>query len=81
MPVLDLRDRILEDLDFDSAFYVSDHHWKPRTGLWAAGEILSELNLLYGAGLDEGLLDTAQYDETVYPDIFLGALGKKTGKG
>ncbi|MDY5541929.1 MAG: hypothetical protein SPF60_11010 [Lachnospiraceae bacterium] len=81
VPVLDLRDRILEDLDFDSAFYVSDHHWKPRTGLWAAGEILSELNLLYGAGLDEGLLDTAQYDETVYPDIFLGALGKKTGKG
>lgn len=52
IPVLDLRDSIVRDMDFDSAFYASDHHWKPRTGLWAAGEILGELNALFDGGFD-----------------------------
>lgn len=81
IPVLDLRDSIVRDMDFDSAFYASDHHWKPQTGLWAAGQILEELNILYDGGFDTSKCDPGSYDEQVYRGIFLGALGKKTGKG
>ena len=81
VPTLDLRDEIVEDLDFDSAFYASDHHWKPSTGLWAAGEILARLNADYGAGFDLEWVDPARYHTEVIEDIFLGALGKKTGLG
>jgi len=81
VPVLDLRDAIVEDLEFDAAFYASDHHWTPKTGLWAAGEILSELNTRYDAGFDETRTDRDNYQEKTYESMFLGALGKKTGLG
>jgi len=81
VPVLDLRDSIIEDLDFDQAFYASDHHWTPETGLWAAGEILEELNTRYDAGFDMSKVDKANYEEELHEAMFLGALGKKTGLG
>lgn len=81
VPVLDLRDSIVEDLDFDKAFYDSDHHWTPDTGLWAAGRILEELNDRYDAGFDLTKTDRANYEEEVHESMFLGALGKKTGLG
>ena len=81
VPALDLRDEIVKDMDFDSAFYASDHHWKPSTGLWAAGEILEQLNLSYGEDFDLGKVDPDVYETEVIDDLFLGALGKKTGIG
>lgn len=81
LPVLDLRDSIVKDMEFDEAFYASDHHWKPETGLWAAEQILLELNARFGTGFDTDACKRTQYEEQVYPGIFLGALGKKTGRG
>ncbi len=79
--VLDLRDEIVGDMDFDSAFYASDHHWKPRTGLWAARKILETMNARLGTGFDADKCSQDAYDEKIYEHIFLGALGKKTGLG
>ena len=79
--VLDLRDEIVKDMDFDSAFYASDHHWKPRTGLWAAKKILETMNARLGTDFDTANCSQDAYDEKIYGHIFLGALGKKTGLG
>ncbi len=79
--VLDLRDEIVGDMDFDSAFYASDHHWKPRTGLWAARKILETMNARLGTDFDADKCSQDAYDEKIYEHIFLGALGKKTGLG
>lgn len=73
--VLDLRDAMAEQgLTMENAFFQTDHHWLPETGLWTAGEIAGAL------GLDTGLLSPEHYDVQTYADLFLGSEGKKVGR-
>ncbi len=72
---VDLRDNIHdEELDHYSLFYKSDHHWREETGLWAADEIVSELNAQFGYSL---VLPTemGEYESIVYEDAEFGSLG------
>lgn len=75
VPVLDLRNSMAtQGLTMENAYFHTDHHWLPETGLWAAGEIAGAL------GLDTALLETDNYTFTTYDDLFLGSEGKKVGR-
>ena len=75
IPVLDLRDSMAaQGLTMENAFFHTDHHWLPETGLWAAGEIAGALEL------DTALLQPENYSTQIYPDLFLGSEGKKVGR-
>lgn len=74
----DLRVTLHEEgLDHHSLFFRTDHHWRPETGLWAAGEIFSVLNEKYGFSLDLSCVDPDRFSTEVYPEWFLGSQGKK----
>lgn len=59
-----------------SNFFKTDHHWKPETGVWAAGKIADMLNLDFGYSLDTGIGDINNYNVDVHEKIFLGSQGK-----
>lgn len=77
----DLREEIVKDkLDWYSLFFRTDHHWKPETGLWAAGKISEKLNSNYGFNIDMTLLDKSKFSTKIYENWFLGSQGKRVGQ-
>lgn len=80
---LDLRDSLSESgIDLSDAFFATDHHWKIETAFWAATEFCDYLNENYGENLDpDGFYaDIENYNVVTYEDIFLGSMGRKTGR-
>ena len=78
---LDLRERMELDSDIPGCqrYFVTDHHWTPETGLWAAGEICRELSGRYGFYYRKDYTDISNFSIKTYKNWFLGSLGKKTG--
>ncbi|MBQ9940622.1 MAG: hypothetical protein IJO74_03690 [Clostridia bacterium] len=79
---LDLRRSIIEDnLDRDSLFYNTDHHWTTKTAFWAYGEVTDYLNRIFGLDIDpDGFYrDLENYKVTSYPESYLGSLGRRVG--
>lgn len=75
IPVLDLKERMaVQGIAMEDAFFRTDHHWLPQTGLWAAGETAAIL------GLRGEVLMPENYSIQTYPDLFLGSEGKKVGR-
>lgn len=75
---LDLRELMQQQgIDHYSAFFRTDHHWKPETGLWATGEIIKKINSISGLGLDLSVSDISKYNIKVYEKYCLGSQGKK----
>ncbi len=64
-------------MNHHEAFYVTDHHWKAETGLWAARHILKFLRDDYGWNVNPDVLNPDNFDYVVYPEWFLGSQGKK----
>lgn len=82
VPSLDLRERIrAEGLDHYGMFYVTDHHWKVQSALWAAGEIAGRLNSGGGRGLDASRLSADLYSPKTYQSWFLGSAGRRVSLG
>ena len=78
--IIDMRDLLMqEEGNWYSAFFKTDHHWKPETGLWAAQHIMRTLEE-NGVAVDCGLLADESMDSITYDDIFLGSQGKKIGR-
>lgn len=79
VPVLDIRELLKEEdqQSYHARFYRTDHHWRTQTGLWAAKQILHELNQDGDLGADETLLNTDQFTFENYENWFLGSQGKK----
>lgn len=59
------------------AFYVTDHHWKAETGLWAAGEILKILRDGLSWDVEPEILRPENFRYEVFREWFLGSEGKK----
>ncbi|MBQ7594005.1 MAG: hypothetical protein IJU48_06600 [Synergistaceae bacterium] len=74
----DLR-KILHDegMNHHEAFFKTDHHWKPETGLWAAKHILEFLRDNYGWDVKPEILNPENFEKVIYPEWFLGSQGKK----
>jgi hypothetical protein len=81
--VLDLRDAWHADGNDNSAayhrsaFYVTDHHWRAETGLWAAGTIAAYMNEHFGFQIDLSIYEPDQYQYDVYENRFLGSYGRQ----
>lgn len=74
---LDFRDYMVRDgLDWYQSYYISDHHWKTTTGLWAAGIMAEYLNENFGFDFDKKYFDITSYNIELYPDYFLGGQGR-----
>ena len=74
----DLRKTLhAEGIDHHGAFFRTDHHWKPETGLWAAKHVLEFLRDDYGWDVEPEILDPERFEHKVYPEWFLGSQGKK----
>lgn len=76
--VLDLRAEMKQrEKEWYSMFYVTDHHWKIDTALWATGVISKKMGMLYGLEITEGLYQLENFRQIEYPNIFLGTYGRK----
>lgn len=74
----DFRELLHNDgRDHHGAFFRTDHHWRPESGLWAAGHILRILRDDYGRQVSPGILDPGNFEYVIYPEWFLGSQGKK----
>ena len=74
---VDMRELLMQKGgNWYSNFFKTDHHWKPETGVCAAGKIAEMLNLDFGYSLDTGIGDINNYNVDVYEKIFLGSQGK-----
>lgn len=80
IPTLNLISKKTEQgISDEEMFFITDHHWRPEYGLWASGEICSELGRLYGFEYDKNISDISNYSIETYEDWFLGSQGKKVG--
>lgn len=78
IPFLDLRKTLhAEGMNHHAAFFRTDHHWTPETGLWAAQRMLECLNEQFDCGFNSSILDKENFEYVVYPKWFLGSQGKK----
>ena len=66
-----------EGMSHHGAFFRTDHHWKPESGLWAAKHILHIFRDDYGWNVEPSILDPANFEHVIYPAWFLGSQGKK----
>lgn len=83
IPCLDLRIGLKDSgIDPSDVFFTTDHHWKIETAFWASAEFCQWMNDNFGEHLDEDgfYSDIANYNQIVYEDIFLGSMGRKTGR-
>lgn len=64
-------------MNHHEAFFITDHHWKPETGLWAAGEILKILRGDLGLEVAPDILRPENFSYDIYPQRFVGSQGKK----
>lgn len=80
---IDLRDYLDESgIPMSEVFYNTDHHWKIQTAFWAATQFCDVLEERYGEELDpdDYYKDMNNYNVITYEDIFLGSMGRKTGR-
>lgn len=75
--VVDMREKLLKSgRDWYESFYITDHHWTNRTGLWAAGYIANMLNEEAGFSFDLSKFEEDSYNITRYEDCMMGGLGR-----
>ncbi len=82
VPVLNLREEMnKQGISSADAFFVTDHHWTPRTGFWAYGEIIKRLEQM-GAipEVPSFYTDPAQYEFKRMEKQNLGSQGRRTGR-
>jgi hypothetical protein len=78
---IDLRQELHNDgLDHYQAFFMTDHHWTPGTGFWAANKIK---NYFVNKGIltneDTVVSDLSNYNIDIYNNIFIGSYARRTG--
>lgn len=80
VPVLNYVDEFKKlNMDKEDIYYYTDTHWTTNVGFLAAQLACDSINQRYGIAFDRSKLDIKNYNQKLYPDWFLGALGKKVG--
>ena len=73
----DFRKILHEDgMNHHEAFFVTDGHWKPETGLWASGHILKILRDDFGWPVDPKVIAPENFNYVIYHNSFLGGEGR-----
>ena len=79
-PVLDLKTALKEyGIPDSDLFFLTDHHWTPKTGFAVVSIICDQLQRRYGFEYDPALTDLQNYHVEQYKNWFLGSYGKKIG--
>ncbi|MDR0522694.1 MAG: hypothetical protein LBH00_12710, partial [Planctomycetaceae bacterium] len=82
VPFLDLRQEMLRDhINWDTAFYRTDHHWTVETAFWAWTKTLPVLADMV-PGLrekQEFLTDINQYETAIVTNKWVGSMGRRIG--
>lgn len=74
---LDFREKMKADgLDWYDSYYITDHHWKTETGLWAAGKLSERLNEKAGMDFDLSMFQKENYRFDIFENCFLGGQGR-----
>ncbi len=71
------EEREKANLDHDSMFFATDHHWLPSAGIWASGVLSRRLNEEFGYNIDTSLFDESSYTVEILKNSSLGSQGKK----
>ncbi len=87
-----LHEKGVDSLDFrllmkeagvytSDSFFKTDHHWKIETAFWAFTQLVDELDRQYGFDFpdQEFFTDLSNYNQIVYPDSYIGSMGRKAG--
>ncbi len=78
---LDMREELHKDYDNHyQLFYITDHHWKSQTGLWATRKIAKYLNLRFDYKMPIELLIEENFNTQTIPNAILGSQGQKVTK-
>ena len=72
---------VSENEDFYSWFYKTDHHWNVHAGFSVAQAIAQRLKTEFGLQVDVNILDSSNFNNVTYENIFLGSQGKKATHG
>lgn len=82
IPYLDIRTSMEEaGITQSEAFYITDHHWTEKTGLWVYQVILEKLHAMGAISeINTHYTDTEQFDFLTYENSFLGSSGRRTGQ-
>ena len=78
IPYISFADSLSKSYEND-LYFVTDSHWKPRSGFIANRYLCEELNTRYGFSYNEQYVDIHNYDIQKFENLFLGCWGKKTG--
>lgn len=74
---LDMRKEMMKaDLDWYDAYYITDHHWKTETQLWAAGIIANKLNEIADMRFDSYYFGEEAYEFTRHKNLMFGPQGE-----
>ena len=78
---VDFRDLFaaMEDRDWSSWFFATDHHWTPEAAFTACGALFELLESDYGYAIPAEYRDRAQFTVETWEDWFLGSQGKRVG--
>lgn len=80
IPTLDLINEMKKDsISNDDMFFITDHHWTPKSGFWATGKVLEKLNSKYGFEYNNDYTNIDNFNIKTYDNWFLGSTGKKVG--
>ncbi len=69
--------QVVGDKGWHSAFFRTDHHWKPDTALWGARKLAEKLQQDYQVDVNLSNLKLEDYRTERYDKFFLGSQGKK----
>lgn len=69
-----------ERIPTDELFFRTDHHWKEYPGFVAYQPLCKDLESRYGFDYTKEYADYSNYSVKVYPNYFLGSIGKKVGR-
>ena len=80
VPVLSYVDEFEKlGMQNEDIYYYTDTHWTTNAGILAAQLACYSLKQRYAISFDQTKLDIKNYNQKLYCDWFLGALGKKVG--
>lgn len=73
----DFRQLLYSETDnWYGAFFRTDHHWLPETGVWAAGKLAELLNQNCGYNINTAIGSIDNYNVKIYKKYCLGSQGR-----